>query len=382
MSTDHLTADGLLDRVRAVVPLIAERAADAEDQRKPDDDVIAALAATGTFKALVPERFGGYELDLDTFFDIGVAVAEACPSTGWITTFYMEHNWLLGMFTDEAKAEAFGTEGYVLAPGTVNPSGEAVRHDDHFEVSGSWQFGTGVVHADWVLLSARLVSDEPVLPRMFLVPVGDVEVKDTWHVDGMSATGSRDIIARSVSVPLHRMGGFPSPTWDLPLDAPYLDRIPMRPFLSLTAAIPAVGCAKRAVELFRAKLPQRTLFGSSKKQSEFAPAQVRLGTLAARTAMAEQSMRALATRMTAHSRGELQLSMLEHSEMRLAIALLVRDCRDVVRDVMEASGAGVHHLSNELQRVHRDAHMIAAHTVFDVDLAALEHGRFLLAEQR
>ena len=39
------------------------------------------------------------------------------------------------------------------------------------------------------------------MSRMFLVPVGDVEVKDTWHVDGMAATGSRDIIARSVFVP-------------------------------------------------------------------------------------------------------------------------------------------------------------------------------------
>ena len=34
---------------------------------------------------------------------------------------------------------------------------------------------------------------------------------------------------------------------------------------------------------------------------------------------------------------------------------------------MEASGAGAHFLDNELQRIHRDMHMIAAHTVFDVD---------------
>jgi hypothetical protein len=41
------TAEGLLDRVREVVPLIAERAPSAEQARKPDDDVIEALKRTG-----------------------------------------------------------------------------------------------------------------------------------------------------------------------------------------------------------------------------------------------------------------------------------------------------------------------------------------------
>ena len=82
--------------------------------------------------------------------------------------------------------------------------------------------------------------------------------------------------------------------------------------------------------------------------------------------------------LTAHARGELQLSMLDHLKARVAIAQLVRTCRDVVRDVMEASGASAHFLDNELQRIHRDVHMIGAHTVFDLDLAGAELGKELL----
>ena len=134
-----MTDEGLLERVQEVVPLIAARALEAEQQRKPADDVIDALERTGVFRAFVPKRYGGYEIDLDLFVDIGVAVSEACPSTGWITTFYMEHNWLLGMFSDELQDEIFSSQPYILAPGTVNPSGEAIRHDDHFELSGRWQ---------------------------------------------------------------------------------------------------------------------------------------------------------------------------------------------------------------------------------------------------
>jgi alkylation response protein AidB-like acyl-CoA dehydrogenase len=371
-----VNADGLLDRVRAVVPLIAERAATAEQERRPDDDVITALRETGVFRSFVPRQYGGYEIDLELFVDIGVAVSEACPSTGWITTFYMEHNWLLGMFDDELQHEIFSSQPYVLAPGTVNPSGEAVRHDDHYELSGRWQFGTGIVHADWVLLSGRIAGDESLIPRMFLVPAGDVDVNDTWYVDGMVATGSRDIVARSVRVPFSHVSKLPTGRAGPPTE--YLRRFPVRPFLALTAGIPAVGCARRSADLFRARLPERILFGTTKRQSETSAAQIRLGNLVVRAALAEATMHAAAREMSAHARGDIELSALDEARLRTTIAHVVRQCRDVVRDVIEASGAGAHYLDNELQRIHRDIHMIASHTVFDVDAVAGEYGRALL----
>ena len=48
------SVEGLRDRVQAVVPLIAELAADAEQQRKPADEVIDSLKGTGIFRAFVP----------------------------------------------------------------------------------------------------------------------------------------------------------------------------------------------------------------------------------------------------------------------------------------------------------------------------------------
>jgi alkylation response protein AidB-like acyl-CoA dehydrogenase len=369
-------AAGLRERVQAVVPLIAARAVEAEQQRKPADDVIEALKRTGVFRSFVPKRYGGYEIDLELFMDIGVDVSEACPSTGWITTFYMEHNWLLGMFDQQLQHEIFSAQPYILAPGTVNPSGEATRRDDHYELTGRWQFGTGIVHADWTLLSGRIVGEDSALPRMFLVPVDDVEVKDTWHVDGMAATGSRDIVARSVQVPFDRVSSVAFDASEPPTD--YLKRLPVRPFLALTAAIPAIGCARRAVHLFRARMTDRVMFGSTKRQAETSAGQARLGNVTVRASITESTMRTVAREMTAHARGDIDLTTIDHMRLRVTIAHVVRQCRDIVRDVLEASGAGAHFLDNELQRIHRDVHMIAAHTVFDVDVAALELGRALL----
>ena len=61
--------------------------------------------------------------------------------------------------------------------------------------------------------------------------------------------------------------------------------------------------------------------------------------------------------------------------MRLTIAHVVRDCRRGRAHVMEGSGASVHYLDHELQRINRDVQMMSAHTVFDLDLVAEQCGR-------
>ena len=372
-------ATGLLDRVREVVPLVAASSFEAEAQRRPLDEVIEALKATGVFRSFVPARYGGYEIDLATFVDIGLAVAHADPSMGWITTFYMEHNWLLTMFAEELQDEIFGAQPFVLAPGSVNPSGRAVANTDGtFTLSGHWTFGTGICHADWVLVSGKIEGGGDGA-RNFLLPVGDVEVKDTWHVDGMAATGSRDILVEDVTVPAHRVSLMPPPHVLARPGDPYLLRIPIPPFLSLTAALPAVGAAKRALELFEERLFGRVMFGTKKTQSARVPTQVRLANLRVAVDFAETLIRDIAGRMQAHADGAIDLDPLGQLHLRLAIAHVVRQCRDVVREVLQSSGASAHYLDHELQRIHRDVHMMCAHTVFDIDLVAEGVGRQLVA---
>jgi alkylation response protein AidB-like acyl-CoA dehydrogenase len=380
VTADGPTADGLVDRVRALAPLVAEAAPEAEAQRRPLDHIIEALKATRVFRSFVPARYGGYEISLPAFVDIGLAVAKADPSMGWITTFYMEHNWLLTLFSDELQDEVFGAQPFVLAPGSVNPTGRAVpRADGGWSLSGPWQFGTGICHADWVLLSGRLDGDDGG-PRNFLVPVDQVEVKDTWHVDGMAATGSRDIIATDVHVPEHRISLALPPTLTAGPGAPYLTRIPLLPMLSLTAAMPAVGAAQRAVELFQDRLLSRVMFGTTRTQSARVPTQVRLANLVVEVDAIDTELRATVDRMQDHAEGRSSLDLLAQLQLRLGIAHVVRRSRDVVREVLASSGASAHYLDNELQRLHRDVHMIAAHTVFDVDLVAEGVGRELVRQ--
>jgi alkylation response protein AidB-like acyl-CoA dehydrogenase len=375
--------EGLLDRVRAVAPLVAARASEAEAQRKPVDEVIDALKATGVFRSFVPARYGGYEIDLATYVDIGLAIAQADPSMGWITTFYMEHNWLLTMFPEQLQDEVFGAQPYVLAPGSINPrDGRATPADDgSFTLSGHWTFGTGICHADWVLLSGMIEGDESGISRQFLLPVDHVEVEDTWHVDGMAATGSRDIVVEAAVVPAHRVSLQIPPALTAGPESPYLHRIPIPPFLSITAAMPAVGAARRSLELFEEALFGRVMFGTRKTQSARVPTQVRLANLRVQVDFAETLLRDAARRIQDHIDGVAPLDLLGQQQARLAIAHVVRMCRDAVREILASSGAKVHYLDHELQRLHRDIHMIAAHTVFDIDLVAEGVGRAIVAAQ-
>jgi alkylation response protein AidB-like acyl-CoA dehydrogenase len=369
------SADGLVERVRALAPLIAAKSSEAEAERRPLDEVVEALKATGVFRSFVPSRFGGYEIDMGTYVDIGLAVAEADPSMGWVTTFYMEHNWLLTMFDEELQEEIFGAQPYVLAPGSINPSGRATRNDDGTcTLTGHWTFGTGICHADWVLVSGKIEGEGDV-SRNFLLPVSEVTVKDTWHVDGMAGTGSRDIEVSGATVPARRVSLMPPPHLSARPGDPYLLRIPIPPFLSLTAALPALGSARRALSLFEARLFDRVMFGTTRAQSARVPTQVRLANLRVALDFADTLLRDIAARIDAHARGTIDLDMGDQLHLRLAVAHVVRQCRDIVREVMQSSGASVHYLDNELQRIHRDVHMMCAHTVFDVDLVAEGVGR-------
>lgn len=377
-------AAGLVERVRALGPMIAEHAAQAERDRKPVDSVIEALKATGVFKSLVPRRFGGFEIDTDTFIDIGLAVGEACTSTGWVTTFYIEHNWILSQFPSETVEAVLGKQPYILAPASITPSGQAEKTDDGYVLNGRWAWGTGVMHGDWAMLNGVLPDGDGIDVRLFLVPIDQISVDDNWDCSGMAGTGSNDMTAEGVHVPtaysesLRGMvdgRGSGSASHGSPRY-----RHPMLPLLAIAAATPALGAARRAVALFRERLDTRTTYGTLTKQAERGGALMRLGHASARVDEAEILLRDVGRRLDAWGVQEDVCSQEERTKMRLQIAHVVEISRDVVRTVMEASGASAQMRSHPMQRIHRDVHTVSCHTVFDLDLAAENYGRILLGQ--
>ena len=381
--TDNgLSAAELVQRVRELAPLIAEHAEQAERDRKPVDRVIAALQETGVFKAFVPRTFGGLEIDTDTFIDIGLAVSEACTSTGWVTTFYMEHNWIFSQFSPEAQQAIFGNQPYILAPASISPNGRAEVCDGGYRLSGRWSWGTGVMHADWVILNGVTVGSEKPEPRLFIARRDEVEVDDVWYCDGMEGTGSNDMIADNLFVseayseplvPLSQGRGAGAIWHD---SASY--RLPMMPLLAIAAGAPALGAARRALALFTERVQSRVLFGTGGKQGARQAVQIRLGAIASQIQAAEVVLRGTGRDLQYWGGQSDVCPPLERARMRLAVAQVVRTCRDAVSQMMEASGAGAHMKPHPMQRIQRDVNTLSCHTVFDVDIAAENYGLLLL----
>lgn len=369
----------LVRRTTALKPLLRAKAETAEKMRRPDDEAWAAIRETGIFHAFVPKKYGGLEMDPRHFVDVALPLSEACPSTGWVASFCVEHNWLLANFPEEAQDETFGRQSYIIAPAVTVPPGKATPVPGGFRLSGHWRWGTGVMHADWVIASALIEGGNGPDMAMFLMPAAEVEVPDTWHMDGMSATGSHDIIVRDLFVPAHRMvrsatirdgRGPASKFYNSPLY-----RIPMAPFLAATAAISAVGAAKATIQLTRERLGGHTKMGADAKQSEKPASQLRLGRATTMARTAEMLIRdAFAEGLKLGDlEGQAQLS--GRIATRAQIAYAVGLCRQAILLLCEAGGSTVHRLDNPLQRMLRDVNVISTHIVFDEDVVFELQGR-------
>jgi len=195
----------LIARARTLIPVLAARAAKAEQDRRVPDETIADMQAAGLFRVFQPERWGGYEIDPAGYFEIQLALAEGCMSTGWVYGVVGLHPWLMGLFDDRAAQEVWGKDDTVLICSSLMPTGNAVPAAGGFCLSGRWKFASGCEHCGWAYLGGTPAADGgPGDRSIFLVPRSDYAIEDTWRVSGLKATGSHDIVVKDAFVPDYR----------------------------------------------------------------------------------------------------------------------------------------------------------------------------------
>jgi 3-hydroxy-9,10-secoandrosta-1,3,5(10)-triene-9,17-dione monooxygenase len=195
----------LIARAQALKPVLASRAREQQRRRAILPETIADLQAAGLLRVLQPRRWGGYEMDLGTFYDIEIALGEADMSTGWTYGVLGAVTWFLGLIDDRAAADVWERDPSVLACSSTMPAGQATPIDGGFRLSGHWRYASGAEHCDWALLGG-LVHAENAAPdwRFFMVPRGDTTTVDNWQVAGLQGTGSVDLVLDDVFVPAYR----------------------------------------------------------------------------------------------------------------------------------------------------------------------------------
>jgi 3-hydroxy-9,10-secoandrosta-1,3,5(10)-triene-9,17-dione monooxygenase len=195
----------LIARARAMVPALAERAIAQKERRGILPATIAEMRAAGLLRVLQPKRWGGYEMDLGTFYDIEIALAEGDMSAGWAFGVLGAVTWFLGLIDDRVAQEVWGNDSGVLICSSTMPAGKAIAIDGGFRLSGHWRYASACEHCDWALLGGMVQADgAPPDWHFFIVPCRDYRTIDNWQVAGLQGTGSIDIILDDVFVPAYR----------------------------------------------------------------------------------------------------------------------------------------------------------------------------------
>lgn len=378
-----LTPAMVTSGIAATADLIRSSARQGEIDRRISDEVITAIGRTGYYYNLIPQEYGGTGATIDDYIEATLRAAQADLSTAWVASFYTLHNWLLAHFPAKAHDETWrGGFPYILSPAVGNPPGRARAVEGGFVVNGHWKWGTGVNHADWHIGFLLVEGRESEGLAMALMPIGDVTVIDTWHVSGMAATGSNDIVAKDVFVPDHRLVSlvpvingnvataerFGNPIFGLP----------MVPFLSLSAAVLPLGAARAVIALAKQRLMQHTMAGSSGAQAEKPVAQSRLARATLLAQSAELKIRYVMKRLNEFSGLGEQDKLASRIEMRAHLAEAAEMCREAISQVSVTAGSSLHMLDNPIQRMARDVAVISTHIVLDIDTALEQYGRNLL----
>jgi alkylation response protein AidB-like acyl-CoA dehydrogenase len=377
-------------RVQALCPGIKARAAATERAARVSAESIDALREIGLYDIVKPRSFGGHEHDFDVLVDVNIELAKACASTAWVAGLLAAHQWLLASFPAEAQHDVWDRDPDALLCGSYAPAVKAVAVSGGYRLSGRWSFASGCDNSSWSFCAAFLPPNregEPLSAAFLLVPAQDYVIDDTWHVVGLSGTGSKTLVLQDVFVPQHRVLTFAqstsgrtpgaevyadNPTFSIPM----LCNIPS--CLASVAVGAALGALEDYIEVTRSRITRGAVAGAYNRMAEFATVQLRVAEAAASTdAARELLLRDLRT-MAHWARAGREITVEDRITSRrgqaFAVSLAIR-----ASEALNASTGGLGlDLENPVQRAWRDANAVGRHISMNWDAVGTMYGQMAL----
>ncbi|MFB9262767.1 acyl-CoA dehydrogenase family protein [Bradyrhizobium erythrophlei] len=198
----------LVERARALQPLIISEADEIERTRRLTPAVTSALVENGLYRALLPRSFGGAEAPLDIFMQMQEEIAKADASTAWclgqcgvcaMTAAYLE---------PDAANEIFNVAPGILAWGAI--AHEVRAEPGGYRASARWDFASGSRQASWLGAHVRVVEadgsprkkpDGSLEIRTILFPMTSATMHDVWDVIGLKGTGTDSYSVEDLFIP-------------------------------------------------------------------------------------------------------------------------------------------------------------------------------------
>ena len=355
----------VLDAARGFVPMLRERADDIEMARQLPQDISDLFADAGLYGMFVPRKYGGSETSPVAFMDVVEALATGDGSAAWCVFIGATSGLVSGYLPPATAQEIFGANPRSRIAGVFAPRGFAVPENGSYRVNGEWQWGSGTQNSDWVLGGCAIIRDgsPELLPngmpasRMMITPRSEIEFLDTWHVSGLSGTGSTNFAMRDLLIPADRAVSL---MVDKPINRP-LWAFPVFGLLAIGISAVALGLARAAVDevvdLASKKTPEGRLKPLAKsaithRDVAEAEALIRSG----RAFLWDSISRAYDAAMET---GELSVEL--RRDIRLAAANATRSGAKAVDIAYNLAGGSSVYRTSPIQRYFRDVHVATQH---------------------
>jgi 3-hydroxy-9,10-secoandrosta-1,3,5(10)-triene-9,17-dione monooxygenase len=376
------TPDAILARVRALSSGIRERAAAAEEARTLPPESVAALIAAGITRILIPPRFGGYGLSLDTLFEAVREIGKADASHAWCAALMIHHPHYLCQFPLEAQQAVWADGPDVAIAASIAPVGRVSVVKGGYRISGRFAFASGINHSRWVLLGGLLEAEAGRETAFFLVGAKDFKIVDCWFTSAMRGTGSNTLVCDDVFVPERhvvrlselREGRGPGGA----VHAHPIYRAPFATYAPLTFVAPMLGAAQGAYEEFRDWTKTRLGGRANNPVAEITSVQVRLARAAADLDAVELLMRRAVDTAQSPEAHSLNLRARSVRDFSRATEL----CVGAIDTLIGMSGTAAFAASHPIQRAWRDIHFAAMHVSLNSENNLAHFGRIELNQPR
>jgi 3-hydroxy-9,10-secoandrosta-1,3,5(10)-triene-9,17-dione monooxygenase len=379
----------LIARARSFIPKLIAGTAETDRERRVPLPLVAEMREAGLFRALQPKRWGGYETDLSTYYDIEMALGEGDMSAAWIYGVVGVTQWVLALFDDRAAQEVWAKDSSTLIALSLAPNGKITPTEGGVRISGRWPFASGCLYCDWALIGA-FVPPEPPLPpngppewRMYLVPKRDYTIDDTWHTSGLRGTGSNDIVVNDAFVPGYRMrrmiDNIVCTGPGQAVNTSLLYRIPFGQVFGGGVAYAAIGALQAMLDEFRAYAGPRIRLGN-RKTVEDPDALLVVG----EADHALDEMKTLIHRNCRNLTGYAALGELpplpERLKYKFQMATVTERCRVLAARLFQVAGAAGLYEQHRFGRLLADINAGRQHVTNQHELHGREWGMHLLGQ--
>jgi indole-3-acetate monooxygenase len=361
-------APTIVEAAEALGPIIRAHADEAERERRLSKEVVDALSEAGLLRLCVPTSLGGLEADPVTIARVTEVLSGFDSAAGWAMMAANDIPWWIARLPDAGAEEIYAEGQSFFMAGAFHPLMQATEVDGGFRVSGRCPLASNCHEARWmVFLAIVMDGDQPKLvdgtPQVIgaYFRASEGRIIDTWHVLGMRATDSNDVVIDDIFVPTRRTFAVvpefrPGRHYGGPLY-----RVPAMGAALVPWAPLALAIARGAIDEVRALAERKTPFVSTVPLRERASTQAKMGLAEAMLSSARVYLYDRLQACWEQTLAEEPFSIEQKSELLLTAVHAMQTSAKVVDMMYTVAGSSGIYTRNRLERHMRDILVLKQH---------------------